>query len=130
MDTKAPEIELSQRDGGPLGFQEVLDEGQKRSKDSRNTPGQNPFDVSFPDAWSLVVGLCDTTAINHDLQRYINFLSIINFGFTLQAGWETLGLTMQFALTNGGPASLVYGCILAGFGSTAIAMSLSEMAST
>jgi amino acid permease len=36
---------------------------------------------------------------------------------------------MQYALLNGGPASLVYGAILAGFGSTAIATSLGEMAS-
>ncbi|KAF2185564.1 amino acid transporter [Zopfia rhizophila CBS 207.26] len=62
-------------------------------------------------------------------ERYINLVAIVNFGFTLQAGWETVGLTFQFALFNGGPASLVYGCILAGIGSTAIATSLGEMAS-
>jgi choline transport protein len=62
-------------------------------------------------------------------QRYINLVAIVNFGFTLQAGWETVGLTLQYALYNGGPASLVYGTILAGFGSTAIAASLGEMAS-
>lgn len=63
------------------------------------------------------------------LQRYINLVAIVNFGFTLQAGWETVGLTLQYALFNGGPSSLVYGSILAGLGSTAIATSLGEMAS-
>ncbi|KAF2252416.1 amino acid transporter, partial [Trematosphaeria pertusa] len=62
-------------------------------------------------------------------QRYINLVAIVNFGFTLQAGWETVGLTLQYVLYNGGPASLVYGSILAGIGSTAIATSLGEMAS-
>jgi amino acid transporter len=62
-------------------------------------------------------------------ERYINLVAIVNFGFTLQAGWETVGLTFQFALFNGGPASLVYGCILAGIGSTLIATCLGEMAS-
>lgn len=40
-----------------------------------------------------------------------------------------MGLTLQYVLYNGGPASLVYGSILAGIGSTAIATSLGEMAS-
>ncbi|PVH99996.1 amino acid transporter [Periconia macrospinosa] len=62
-------------------------------------------------------------------ERYINLVAIVNFGFTLQAGWETVGLTLQYVLFNGGPASLVYGSILAGIGSTAIATSLGEMAS-
>lgn len=33
------------------------------------------------------------------------------------------------ALLNGGPAALVYGCIISGIGSTAVALSLGEMAS-
>ena len=38
-------------------------------------------------------------------------------------------MSFQFSLLNGGPASLVYGSIFAGIGSTMIAMSLAEMAS-
>ncbi|KAH6677107.1 amino acid/polyamine transporter I [Halenospora varia] len=63
------------------------------------------------------------------LERYINPAAIVNFGFTLQAAWEASGSSFQFSLLNGGPASLVYGSILAGVGSTAIATSLAEMAS-
>ncbi|KAH7360368.1 amino acid/polyamine transporter I [Rhexocercosporidium sp. MPI-PUGE-AT-0058] len=61
--------------------------------------------------------------------RYINPQAIVNFGFTLQAAWEASAASFQFSLLNGGPASLVYGSIVAGIGSTAIAMSLAEMAS-
>ncbi|KAG4432887.1 hypothetical protein IFR05_011633 [Cadophora sp. M221] len=61
--------------------------------------------------------------------RYINPQAIVNFGFTLQAAWEASAASFQFSLLNGGPASLVYGSIVAGIGSTAIAFSLAEMAS-
>ncbi|KAE9379461.1 amino acid transporter [Stipitochalara longipes BDJ] len=63
------------------------------------------------------------------LERYINPAAIVNFGFTLQAAWEAAGSSFQFSLLNGGPASLVYGSIVSGLGSTAIAASLAEMAS-
>ena len=53
----------------------------------------------------------------------------MNFGFTLQAGWEAVGLLLSMAFLNGGPASLVWGTLLAGIGSVAVAMSLGEMAS-
>jgi hypothetical protein len=62
-------------------------------------------------------------------QRYINPVAIVNFGFTLQAAWEAMGVSFQLSLSNGGPASLVYGSLFAGLGSTAIATSLAEMAS-
>ncbi|KAH8810972.1 amino acid/polyamine transporter I [Xylogone sp. PMI_703] len=63
------------------------------------------------------------------LERFINPAAIVNFGFTLQAAWEAAGTSFQFSLLNGGPASLVYGSIISGVGSTAIAISLAEMAS-
>jgi choline transport protein len=62
-------------------------------------------------------------------QRFINPTVIVNFGFTLQASWEASGASFQFSLLNGGPASLVYGSLFAGIGSTLIALSLAEMAS-
>ncbi|KAH7125504.1 amino acid/polyamine transporter I [Dendryphion nanum] len=62
-------------------------------------------------------------------QRYIKPIAINNFGFCLQAGWEGVGLTFQFAWYNGGPASIVYGAIIAGIGSTLVASALGEMAS-
>lgn len=63
------------------------------------------------------------------LERYINLPSCVNFELVTQAAWETIAITFQFSLLNGGPASMVYGGILAGFGATAVAMSLGEMAS-
>jgi len=43
--------------------------------------------------------------------------------------WEVFAVTFQFALLNGGPASMVYGCILVGFGANFVALSLAELAS-
>lgn len=62
-------------------------------------------------------------------QRYINFLAIANFAIVILASWESLAFTFQFALLNGGPASIFYGSILALFGTTAIGLSLAELAS-
>jgi hypothetical protein len=47
----------------------------------------------------------------------------------LQASWESIALTFQAVLFNGGPVALVYGIIIATIGSMAIAASLGEMAS-
>ncbi|KAF2679390.1 amino acid transporter [Lentithecium fluviatile CBS 122367] len=63
------------------------------------------------------------------LERYINLVSAINFSFLLQCSWEAAAVTFQFSLTNGGPASIVYGSIFAGIGTTLVATSLAEMAS-
>ncbi|KAF2189372.1 amino acid transporter [Zopfia rhizophila CBS 207.26] len=63
------------------------------------------------------------------LDRYINLLSATNFGFILLCSWEFVSVVFQFSLLNGGPASMIYGSIFSGIGSTFIAMSLAEMAS-
>ncbi|KAH6065180.1 hypothetical protein HBI67_124890 [Parastagonospora nodorum] len=63
------------------------------------------------------------------LERYINAPSAINFSFLLQCSWEAAAVTFQFSLTNGGPASIAYGSIFSGIGTTLIALSLAEMAS-
>ncbi|KAF1846141.1 amino acid transporter [Cucurbitaria berberidis CBS 394.84] len=63
------------------------------------------------------------------LQRYINAPSAINFSLLLQCSWEAAAVTFQFSLTNGGPASIAYGSIFAGLGTTLVALSLAEMAS-
>jgi choline transport protein len=62
-------------------------------------------------------------------KRYINAPSAVNFSFLLQCSWEAAAVTFQFSLANGGPASIAYGSIFAGIGTTLIAMSLAEMAS-
>lgn len=53
----------------------------------------------------------------------------MSFETLVQISWETIAFTFQFSLLNGGPVSMVYGGILAGFGATAVALSLAEMAS-
>ncbi|PSN70490.1 hypothetical protein BS50DRAFT_585901 [Corynespora cassiicola Philippines] len=63
------------------------------------------------------------------LERWINQVSAINFSFILQCSWEAAAGTFQFALYNGGPASIVYGSIFAGVGTMLVAASLAEMAS-
>jgi choline transport protein len=62
-------------------------------------------------------------------QRYINLVPAINFSFVLQVSWEAAAATFQFSLSNGGPASIVYGSIFPGIGTTLVAISLAEMAS-
>lgn len=54
---------------------------------------------------------------------------MINFGVIILASWESFAVTFQFALTNGGPASIFYGSFLAGFGACAVGFSLAELAS-
>lgn len=63
------------------------------------------------------------------LEKYINFVSAINFGFILQCSWEAAAVTFQFSLSNGGPAAMFYGSLFAGIGTTTVAISLAEMAS-
>jgi choline transport protein len=53
----------------------------------------------------------------------------VNFSVIIIASWEAFAVTFQFALQNGGPASMFYGSILVTFGGTAVALSLAEMAS-
>jgi choline transport protein len=62
-------------------------------------------------------------------QRYINLASVVNFGVIILASWESFAVTFQFALTNGGPASIFYGSLLAGIGACAVGFSLAELAS-
>jgi choline transport protein len=62
-------------------------------------------------------------------QRYINFIAVANFGIIILASWESFSVTFQFALTNGGPASIFYGSLLASFGACAVGLSLAELAS-
>ncbi|KAF2666911.1 amino acid transporter [Microthyrium microscopicum] len=63
------------------------------------------------------------------LERYINLPSVFNFEVILQSAWEAIAINFQFSLLNGGPASMVYGGIFAGFGASFVALSLAEMAS-
>jgi choline transport protein len=58
----------------------------------------------------------------------MNLSAAVNFGYIILCSWEAFAVTFQFALYNGGPASMVYGSIIAGIGATATAMSLAELA--
>ena len=61
-------------------------------------------------------------------QRYINLAAVANFGILVLASWESFAVSFQFALANGGPASMFYGSILAGLGCCATGLSLGELA--
>ncbi|KAF2667233.1 amino acid transporter [Microthyrium microscopicum] len=63
------------------------------------------------------------------LERYINLPAIVNFTFIVLCSWEAFAVTFQFALYNGGPSSMIYGCILVGFGASFVACSLAELSS-
>jgi choline transport protein len=54
---------------------------------------------------------------------------VVYFSIIVLCSWEAFAITFQFALLNGGPSSMVYGCILVAFGATAVAFSMAEMAS-
>ncbi|KAF7521559.1 hypothetical protein G7054_g12410 [Neopestalotiopsis clavispora] len=66
---------------------------------------------------------------SHSLERYIKLPTIVLFGIVLLASWESFSWTFQFALLNGGPASMFYGSVLAGVGTVSIGFSLAELAS-
>ncbi|KAH7384613.1 amino acid/polyamine transporter I [Pyrenochaeta sp. MPI-SDFR-AT-0127] len=97
---------------------------EKRINAAGNAPICTP-DSRFEAPESETAGAGATNIFD----RYITHFAIINFSFCLQAAWEGMALTFQFAWLNGGPAALVYGCIVSGIGSTAVAASLGEMAS-
>lgn len=54
---------------------------------------------------------------------------MVNFGVIILASLESFAVTFQFALVNGGPASIFYGSILAGVGACTVGFSLAELAS-
>lgn len=62
-------------------------------------------------------------------QRYIGFIPTIAFGANLQCSWESVAVSFQAALLNGGPTSLLWGMLIAWVGSLAMSVSLAEMAS-
>jgi choline transport protein len=62
-------------------------------------------------------------------QRYIALKPMVAFGLTLQSSWEAIAISFQASLFNGGPISLVWGMLIVGLGSSALAASLGEMAS-
>ena len=63
------------------------------------------------------------------LDRYLSSKPIISVGLTLQASWESVAISFQSTLLNGGPSALVYDCILSTVGSSAMTATLGEMAS-
>ncbi|KAK8058068.1 hypothetical protein PG994_008516 [Apiospora phragmitis] len=73
--------------------------------------------------------ILSTTSKGRLVEGYIAYWPIIQFGFTLLATWECVGLTLQLNLQNGGASTLVYGTIFSGVGSCLVALSIAEMAS-
>jgi len=71
----------------------------------------------------------ETRPPQQKLDRYISFIPAIAFNANLQATWESVAVSFQAGLLNGGPTSLVWGSLIAWIGSMAMAASLAEMAS-
>ncbi|OCK83721.1 amino acid transporter [Lepidopterella palustris CBS 459.81] len=63
------------------------------------------------------------------LDRYITFKPAVAFGLTILSSWEGFGLVFGAALLNGGPTVLVWGTLIAFLGTSALALSLAELAS-
>ncbi|KAF2092918.1 amino acid transporter [Rhizodiscina lignyota] len=63
------------------------------------------------------------------LDRYIRKIPSYFFDTIVLASWETVAVSFQFAIFNGGPVAMVYGSIIASIGMTAVAASLAELAS-
>ncbi|RMZ86993.1 hypothetical protein DV736_g5784, partial [Chaetothyriales sp. CBS 134916] len=63
------------------------------------------------------------------LRRNFHFVSVLGFGCTLIGTWEFLLSLIQFGLTDGGTAGLIYGFIICVIGFTLVYLSISEMAS-
>lgn len=61
--------------------------------------------------------------------RIFGFFPILGLSLVLLSTWEAIGTTFASGLYNGGPNALVFGMILAGTGTLALAISLAEMAS-
>jgi choline transport protein len=68
-------------------------------------------------------------SIDLSLQRYITFVPAIAFPATLQSSWEAIAVAFGAGLLNGGPTALVWGTFLCIIGTTAVALSMGEMAS-
>ncbi|KAL4767879.1 amino acid/polyamine transporter I [Aspergillus nidulans var. acristatus] len=64
-----------------------------------------------------------------EVKKGFSRLTILSMTVVLMATWEALSSTMVSALVSGGPASLVYGYLLAVVGALATAASLAELAS-
>ncbi|GKT41087.1 uncharacterized protein ColSpa_01268 [Colletotrichum spaethianum] len=75
------------------------------------------------------VGRQRVTGLEACIPMILNHSSVVNFGVIILASWESFAVTFQFALANGGPASMFYGSILASLGACAVGFSLAELAS-
>ncbi|KAL8935475.1 MAG: hypothetical protein Q9216_005403 [Gyalolechia sp. 2 TL-2023] len=63
------------------------------------------------------------------LQRNFGFMSMLGFSCTMLVTWEGLLIVFVQGLSNGGPAGLVYGYLLAWVGTLAVFTTMAELAS-
>ncbi|KAF2744451.1 amino acid transporter [Sporormia fimetaria CBS 119925] len=86
-------------------------------------------DVDTPQHGETVTGTSYQDPHRDGFERYISLAGFFNFGFTLQSGWEVVGLSLAVPLLYGGPVSMVWGTILCAVGHFFTSLSLAEMAS-
>ncbi|KAL9064200.1 MAG: hypothetical protein Q9161_009020 [Pseudevernia consocians] len=63
------------------------------------------------------------------LKRRFGFMSMLSFSCTVLVTWEGVLVLFAEGFTNGGPAGLVYGFIVAWIGTSSIFLTISELAS-
>lgn len=67
--------------------------------------------------------------IKQELNRNFGFLSMLGLAFAILNSWTALGASMSLALPSGGPSSVIWGLIVAGFCNLCLAASMAEFLS-
>lgn len=64
-----------------------------------------------------------------ELRRNFRFVSIVGFVLVLQSTWESIVLTAQYGMINGGTAGVIWATVGVIFGALCMIASIAEMAS-
>ncbi|KAJ5166315.1 uncharacterized protein N7482_005096 [Penicillium canariense] len=74
-------------------------------------------------------GVSTSMSSGKRLDRGFGSLSILCLSITLLSSWESVAISFEAGLVNGGPAGLVWGMVLSLIGTSLIMLSLAEMSS-
>ena len=96
----------------------------KDSKEKDVQTGLEELAKDDPDAARLA-----EMGYSQDLKRKFSVWSLIAVSFSLTNSWFGVSAAMITGINSGGPVLLVYGLIITGIMSVAVAISLSELAS-
>lgn len=65
-----------------------------------------------------------------ELDRGFSLFSLIGLAFAILNSWVAMSASMSLALPSGGPTAAIWGILLSGAGSLAMAASLAEICSS